>query len=189
MEELEGSYAIAVIIDDDPTVYATRNGSPLVIGVGDTANYLASDIPAFLEFTDQVVYLEDDNTVVITPDDYRITDGDGNRRQRSIETVDWDPENAEKGGYDNYMLKEIYERPTSLRQTLHGRIDGNDIALEDFPPGSFEDIDSIQFVACGTSFHAGCTERGCYSGESWTRAPISPASTPPIRRRSTKTRW
>jgi glucosamine--fructose-6-phosphate aminotransferase (isomerizing) len=164
VDKLEGSYAIAMIIDDDPTVYATRNGSPLVIGVGETANYLASDVPAFLEFTDQVVYLEDDDTVVITPDDYRITDGDGNRRQRPIETVEWDPEDAEKGGYDHYMLKEIYEQPTSLRQTLHGRIDGDDIALEDFPPGSFEDIDSIQFVACGTSFHAGMYGEGLLSG-------------------------
>jgi glucosamine--fructose-6-phosphate aminotransferase (isomerizing) len=160
---LEGSYAIAMIVDDDPTVYATRNGSPLVIGVGDTANYLASDVPAFLEFTDQVVYLEDDDVAVIEPADYRITDGNANPVSRPVETVDWDPEDAEKGEYDHYMLKEIHEQPTSLRQTLHGRIDGDDVALEDFPPGAFEETTRVQFVACGTSYHAAMYGEGLLS--------------------------
>ncbi|WP_324760579.1 glutamine--fructose-6-phosphate transaminase (isomerizing) [Haloarcula montana] len=161
--QLDGSYAIAIIIDDDPTVYATRNGSPLVIGVGETANYLASDVPAFLEFTDQVIYLEDDDIAVITPDDYRISDGNGSWVPRPVETVDWDPEDAEKGKYDHYMLKEIHEQPTSLRQTLHGRIDGDDVILEEFPPGTFEGITRVQFVACGTSYHAAMYGEGLLS--------------------------
>ena len=152
--KLEGSYAIAMMVDGDQTVYATRNGSPLVVGVGETANYLASDVPAFLEFTDQVVYLQDDDIVVITPDEHRITDLDGTPVDRPIETVDWDPEDAEKGGFDHYMLKEIHEQPVALRQTVDGRIDGGDVALEDFPPGTFEDVTRIQLVACGTSYHA-----------------------------------
>jgi len=163
--ELDGSYAIALIVDDEPIVYATRNGSPLVVGVSETANYLASDVPAFLEFTDQVIYLEDDDVAVIGTENYRITDTDGGRVSRQVETVDWDPEDAEKGSYDHYMLKEIHEQPMALRQTLHGRIDGDDIVLEDFPPGSFEAIDSVQLVACGTSYHAAMYGEGLLS--SW----------------------
>ncbi|QSG05429.1 glutamine--fructose-6-phosphate transaminase (isomerizing) [Halapricum desulfuricans] len=155
VDQLEGSYAIALLVDGDPTVYATRNGSPLVIGDGQSANYLASDVPAFLEFTDRVVYLEDDDIAAVTPEGYRITDVDGTPVSRSVETVDWDPEDAEKGSYDHYMLKEINEQPMALRQTLHGRIDGDDVVLEDFPPGSFEDVSNVQLVACGTSYHAG----------------------------------
>ncbi|WP_336134063.1 glutamine--fructose-6-phosphate transaminase (isomerizing) [Natronomonas amylolytica] len=153
--ELDGSYAIAMIIDGDPAVYATRNGSPLVVGVGDDANYLASDVPAFLEFTDRVVYLEDDDVAVITADDYRVTDTKGDAVSRPVETVEWDSEDAEKGGYDHYMLKEIHEQPVALRQTIHGRIEGEDVVLEEFPPGTFTDIDRVHFVACGTSYHAG----------------------------------
>ncbi|MEF8914564.1 glutamine--fructose-6-phosphate transaminase (isomerizing) [Natronomonas sp.] len=153
--ELDGSYAIAMLIDGDPAVYATRNGSPLVVGVGEDANYLASDVPAFLEFTDRVVYLEDDDVAVITPDDYRITDATGSSVSRPVETVEWDPEDAEKGGYDHYMLKEIHEQPVALRQTIHGRIEGEDVILEDFPPGTFADVSRVQFIACGTSYHAG----------------------------------
>lgn len=155
VNELDGSYAIAMMVDDDPTVFATRNGSPLVVGVGESTNYLASDVPAFLEFTDRVVYLKDDDIVVITPEGHRITDTAGNQVSRPIERVEWDPEDAEKGGYDHYMLKEIHEQPVSLKQTLHGRIDGGDVTLDEFPPGTFEGIDRVQFVACGTSYHAG----------------------------------
>jgi glucosamine--fructose-6-phosphate aminotransferase (isomerizing) len=152
--QLEGSYAIALLVDDDPTVYATRCGSPLVIGVGDSANYLASDVPAFLEFTDRVVYLKDDDVATLRPDEFRITDLDGEAVDRPVESVDWDPEDAEKGSYDHYMLKEIHEQPVALRQTLHGRIDGDDVVLESFPPGSFEEVSTVHFVACGTSYHA-----------------------------------
>ena len=155
IDRLEGSYAIAVIIDDELAVYATRNGSPLVIGVGDDARYLASDVPAFLHRTDQVVYLEDDDVVVLTADDHRITDLRGTPITRPIETVDWDPEDAEKGSYDHYMLKEIHEQPMALRQTLHGRIGDDDVDLESFPPGTFEEVDRVRLLACGTSYHAG----------------------------------
>jgi glucosamine--fructose-6-phosphate aminotransferase (isomerizing) len=104
VDELEGSYAIAIMVDDDPTVYATRNGSPLVVGVGESANYLASDVPAFLEFTDRVVYLKDDDVVAVRPDGYDITDVDGSPVSRPVETIDWYPEAAEQGSYDHSML-------------------------------------------------------------------------------------
>ena len=151
---LEGSYAIAMTVAGDPRVYATRNGSPLVVGVGDGQNYLASDVPAFLEFTDQVVYLEDGDTVVVGPDEYRVTDGSGAAVDRAVETVEWAPESAEKSGYDHFMLKEIQEQPNALRQTIEGRIRDGGVDLEAFPPGSFTGVSSVQFVACGTSYHA-----------------------------------
>ena len=155
LSEIEGSYAIAMIVENEPAVYGARSGSPLVVGVGDGANFLASDVPAFLDFTDRVVYLEDDDVVVVTANGYRVTDTAGDAVVRPVETVDWNPEDAMKGSYDHYMLKEIHEQPVALRQTLNGRINGDDVVLEDFPPGTFEDISRVQLVACGTSYHAG----------------------------------
>ncbi|WP_134671946.1 glutamine--fructose-6-phosphate transaminase (isomerizing) [Halorussus marinus] len=157
IEKLSGSYAVAMITSHDHAVYATRRGSPLVLGVSDGEYFLASDVPAFLDFTDDVVYLDDGDVVVVEPDGHRITSADGERVDRAIRTVDWDPEDAGKGGYDHYMLKEIHEQPAALRQTLRGRADPatGEIHLEDFPPGTFEGVKRVQFVACGTSYHAG----------------------------------
>ena len=156
IRELEGSYAIATIVDGRETIYATRSGSPLVVGVGDGERYLASDIPAFLEYTDSVVILEDGDVAKIEADDHVITDIDGRPIDRQVETVDWEAEDATKGEHDHYMHKEIHEQPTALDQTLHGRIDRDrgDVDLADFPPGTFEDVEQIHFVACGTSFNA-----------------------------------
>ncbi|USZ68118.1 glutamine--fructose-6-phosphate transaminase (isomerizing) [Halorussus salilacus] len=155
--KLSGSYAVAMLTRHDHAVYATRSGSPLVLGVDDGEYFLASDVPAFLDFTDDVIYLDDGDVVEVSPDGHRITTLDGEAVQRSIQTVDWDPEDAGKGGYDHYMLKEIHEQPAALRQTLRGRADPStgDIHLEDFPPGTFEGVERVQFVACGTSYHAG----------------------------------
>ena len=155
VDVLEGSYAIAMIHEDVETVFATRSGSPLVLGVGDDANYLASDVPAFLEFTNRVVYLEDGDVAIVTPDSYRVTDLAGNDVSRPEEVVDWAPEDTGKGEFDHYMLKEIHEQPTALRQAIQGRLDGDDVSLEGFPPGSFEGVRRVHFVACGTSYHAG----------------------------------
>jgi glucosamine--fructose-6-phosphate aminotransferase (isomerizing) len=155
IEQLDGSYAIAAVVGDEPAIYAARSGSPLVVGVGDSEHFLASDVPAFLEFTDRVAYLKDGDVVVLTEDGYRVTDASGDTVVRPVETVDWTPEDAKKGSYDHFMLKEIHEQPMALRQTLHGRIDGDDVVLEDFPPGAFEDVSRVQLVACGTSYHAG----------------------------------
>ncbi|SDJ88619.1 glutamine--fructose-6-phosphate transaminase (isomerizing) [Natronorubrum texcoconense] len=154
VETLEGSYAIAAIVDGEEAVYAARKGSPLVLGLDDEEWFLASDVPAFLDHTDEVIYLEDGDIVVLDPDSYRITDLEGTPIDRSTDTVDWDPEDAGKGEYDHYMLKEINNQPTSLSNTIEGRIDDGDVALEELPAGTFEDVETVQFVACGTSYHA-----------------------------------
>ena len=163
--KLSGSYAVAMISERDHAVYATRRGSPLVLGVSDGEYFLASDVPAFLDFTDDVIYLDDGDVVVVEPDDYAITTLEGSPVSRSVQTVDWDPEDAGKGGYEHYMLKEIHEQPTALRQTLRGRADETtgDIELDDFPAGTFEDVGRVQFVACGTSYHAGLVGAGFLS--------------------------
>jgi len=155
VRELDGSYAVAMIVSGEQRVFATRHGSPLVVGLGDRTQYLASDVPAFIQYTDRVIYLEDGDVAVVGPSGHHVTDQAGKPVDRSVETVDWEPEAAEKGGYDHYMLKEIQEQPTSLRQTLEGRVHEESVSLESFPPGSFTDVSTVQFVACGTSYHAG----------------------------------
>jgi glucosamine--fructose-6-phosphate aminotransferase (isomerizing) len=152
---LEGSYALAMIAAGEETIYAARDGSPLVVGLDEDATHLASDVPAFIEQTDRVVYLKDGDTAVLTQEGCRVTDAAGRPVDRPAETVEWSPEAAEKGGHDHYMFKEIQEQPTALRQAIEGRIDGSDVVLEDFPPGAFADVTEVHLVACGTSYHAG----------------------------------
>jgi len=156
IDELEGSYAVTAMLTGEHVLYAARQGSPLVVGMEDNEYFLASDVPAFLEYTDSVVYLEDGDVVIVDDDGVEFTNLEGEPVVREPETVEWDPEQAGKGEYDHFMLKEIYEQPTALAQAIEGRVDPeNDrIALTDFEPGTFADIESVQFVACGTSYHA-----------------------------------
>ena len=155
LDEIEGSYAIAMVVAGSDVVYAARNGSPLVVGLGEEANYLASDVPAFIEHTGSVVYLDDGDVAEIGPDDYRVTDWHGRHRDRPVRTVDWTAEDAEKGRHDHYMHKEIHEQPRALTQTLQGRLTEDDgVALDDVSTDAFEGIERVQFVACGTSYHA-----------------------------------
>ncbi|SEV82292.1 glutamine--fructose-6-phosphate transaminase (isomerizing) [Natrinema salifodinae] len=156
IDELEGSYAVTAMVSGEHVLYAARQGSPLVVGMEDGEYFLASDVPAFLEYTDSVIYLEDGDVVIVDEDGVEFTDLDGDPIVREPETVEWDPEQAGKGEYDHFMLKEINEQPVSLAQAIEGRIDpiNGRIALSDFEPGSFADVDSVQFVACGTSYHA-----------------------------------
>ncbi|GAA0534736.1 glutamine--fructose-6-phosphate transaminase (isomerizing) [Halorubrum ejinorense] len=156
VDRIDGSYAVAAVIGGRKAVYAARNDSPLVVGAGDSTQYLASDVPAFLEFTDRVAYLEDGDVVRVTPSGFTVTDADGERVRRATETVDWDPKDTGKGGYDHYMLKEINEQPTALGRSVSGRTDsaGSTVDLDGFPAGEFEGVDRVHLVAMGTSYHA-----------------------------------
>ncbi len=160
LKTLEGSYAIAMVISGEDTIYAARSGSPLVVGIGEEGYYLASDVPAFLEFTEDVIYLEDGDIVILSDSGYKTIDENGAPVSRSVETVEWSPEGAEKGGFDHYMLKEIHEQPTALERATRGRAltdarmtDGG-AATNELDPSFIEDIESVQFIACGTSYHA-----------------------------------
>ena len=150
---LEGSYAVSVVISGVDRIFAARNDSPLVLGIGDEAYYLASDVPAFRDHTDRVVYLADGEFVVVDADGYRVTTLDGGPVEKTEDTVDWDPEETGKSGYDHFMLKEIHEQPRALRQCLRGRVDelAGQVDLADLGDLSPR---GLHLVACGTSYHA-----------------------------------
>ena len=157
VERLEGSFALAVMVDGTDGIVVARQDSPLVVGHGDEGNFVASDVPAFVEHTRTVTFLEDGDVAAITAEDVEIWN-DGTPVEREPTTVEWDAEAAEKGGYDHYMLKEINEQPQSLRQALTGRLDeleGEvDLDLE-LRPEFLQSLEEIQIIACGTSYHAG----------------------------------
>ncbi len=152
--QLEGSYAIAAVFEDTETIYAARQDSPLVLGIGSGATYLASDVPAFIKHTNQVIYLEDGQFARLSAESVTVTDSAGNPVEMPVETVDWDPEAAGKSGYEHFMLKEINEQPAALRQCLRERVDelAGTVSCADLE--GLETPGSVQFVACGTSYHA-----------------------------------
>jgi glucosamine--fructose-6-phosphate aminotransferase (isomerizing) len=156
--DLSGSFAIAMVHEDGETVYAARRGSPLVFGVGEGTYYLASDVPAFLEHTDRVVYLEDGDVLRMAPDGYDVRTVEGKPVERPVEQVEWTADEVEKGRYDHYMLKEIHEQPTALAQTVRGRVDpaSGAAAFDALDAETLADVERVQFVACGTSYHAAC---------------------------------
>ncbi|ELY55752.1 glutamine--fructose-6-phosphate transaminase (isomerizing) [Natronococcus jeotgali] len=154
VDRLEGSYAVAAVFEGSETVYAARNESPLVLGVADDGTYLASDVPAFIEYTDRVIYLEDGEFARLEGDEIAVTDAEGRTVETSIETIEWDPEDAGKSGYDHYMRKEINEQPAALRDCFRGRLDelSGRVTLEEFEGVELDR--PVTLVACGTSYHA-----------------------------------
>ena len=157
VERLEGSFALGVVAAGHDGIVAARRGSPLVLGFADHGTFLASDVPAFIEHTRRVSYPEDGDVIHVTADGATVYD-DGEKVSREVVEVEWDAEAAEKGGYDHYMLKEIHEQPTALRQAISGRIDQvkGEVDLElDLPAEYLNSLEEVQFVACGTSYHAG----------------------------------
>ena len=154
VDRVEGSYALAVVFAGTDHILATRRDSPLVLGV-DTAHYfLASDVPAFIEHTNRVIYLADDQFVRLTPAGYTVTDAAGAVVPVAVDTVDWTAEDASKSGYDHYMLKEIYEQPSALRTGLRGRLSELESRVTLGDLAELGPVDAVTFVACGTSYHA-----------------------------------
>jgi len=174
MRMVEGALAVAVIRTDEPDlIVAARRGSPLVLGVGDGEAFVASDMPAILAHTRRMVVVEDDRVAVVTPAGVTVTDLDGNEVEAPERLVEWDLEAAEKGGYEDFMLKEIHEQPTALRDTLRGRLDpAGRVVLDELPLGgrAARSFDKVFVVACGTSFHAAMMAK--YAIERWTRLPV-----------------
>ncbi len=158
---VHGSFAIVVICADEPDkIIAAKKASPMIVGLGEGETYLASDIPAIIGKTKRVYIIEDDEFVVIKSDSVVITDFAGNPIAKEIFEVTWDVEAAEKGGYEHFMLKEIHEQPTALRETLRGNIKNNMIDLSDLGIDDiFTDVEKIYIVACGTAYHAGLVGR------------------------------
>ncbi len=170
LAEVQGAYAIVVAHQNHEEIVVARTVSPLVIGLGEGENLVASDVPALLPYTRRVIFLHDGDMAVITRDTVRVTDLKGAPLEREVVEVEWSLEDAEKGGYPHYMLKEIYEQPTALQNTLGGRLheESAEVALGlDLDPRSF---DRVHVIACGTAFYAGWV--GKYLIEALARIPV-----------------
>jgi glutamine---fructose-6-phosphate transaminase (isomerizing) len=164
LPHVEGTYGLAVISETDPrTIVVARRGSPLLIGVGDREYLVASDANAVLPLTRSVVHLDDGDVAVLTPDGYRVFDGEAHLRERVVDDVRWDSETLALGGYPHFMLKEICEQGHTVRSTLRGRLlPGAGTARLNglqLPPARCSAIRRIVIVACGTSWHAGLIGR------------------------------
>lgn len=156
LKKLSGAYAFGLIIDDHPDhIYAARAGSPLAIGIGDSEMYVGSDALALAQLTTKMIYLEEGDWAVITPDSYRIFDRHDNAVEREITIISGGPAMAEKGNYRHFMLKEIYEQPETVGRTMSNYID-EFRNTADMPDGlDFTDIERVIIIACGTASYAG----------------------------------
>ncbi|MBP8612683.1 MAG: glutamine--fructose-6-phosphate transaminase (isomerizing) [Candidatus Atribacteria bacterium] len=171
---LEGSYAIAVLSSEEKNHFVcVRKDSPLIVGIGKGENFIASDIPAVLPYTKDIIILENGDIVDIFKDKAVIYDKDLNRIERPIQTVNWSVQDAQKGGFKHFMLKEIFEEPTIIKEAMRGRIkDGKiDIPEIDLDKEFLENLNQVYFVACGTAYHAGLV--GKYLVEKYLRIPAS----------------
>lgn len=159
VKQLEGAYGVAVIHADEPNrIVCARSGSPLVLGLGLGENFLASDQLALRQVTDRFIYLQEGDIAEITPDHYRIWDKDGKQQTRGVEQITDVIDSAEKGQFRHYMLKEIFEQPKVVANTLLGRIGARTILEEAFGIDAKVILDktkAVQIVACGTSYHSG----------------------------------
>jgi glutamine---fructose-6-phosphate transaminase (isomerizing) len=174
MKRTDGALALVVMRASDPDLLVgARRGSPLVVGKGDGENFLASDIPAFLEHTRRMVVVDEDRVVEITKESIRITDLEGTELPLDERVIEWDLEAAEKGGFSTFMEKEIHEQPRAIADTLRGRIrrDGLvDLSELGLDPERLRIVDKAYVVACGTSFHAAMMAK--YAIERWVRLPV-----------------
>ncbi|ADH62051.1 glucosamine/fructose-6-phosphate aminotransferase, isomerizing [Allomeiothermus silvanus DSM 9946] len=170
LQEAYGAYGLVVAHQNSEEIVVARTVSPLVIGIGEGENFVASDVPALLPYTRRVIFLHDGDMAVITREGVRVTDLAGNRVERGVVEVDWSLEASEKGGYPHYMLKEIYEQPWVLENTLGGRLREEEAGVElglRLDPAAF---DKVHIVACGTAYYAGWV--GKYLLEALARIPV-----------------
>ena len=173
VRELEGAYALVVCSVDDPEVLVgVRVSSPLVVGIGDGETLLASDASAVLDRTTTVIPVEEGQVVEVRQDGAVFTDFDGQVQHPEPITVDWDVAQAQKGGYDSFMRKEIDEQPAAIRDTLVGRVVGGRLVLDELHISDdvLREVNKVFVVACGTAFHSGMVAK--YAIEHWTRLPV-----------------
>ena len=173
MHRVEGSYALGIIFREHPKqVYAVRKDSPLIVGHGKDGNLIASDVPAVLKYTREVYFIQNEEIAVLTKESIDFYNVDGEDIQKESTTIDWDINAAEKGGYEHFMLKEIYEQPKAVRDTLNPRIKDGAIVIEELGMSEEEirGIRKIHIVACGSAYHVGVT--GKYVFEGMARIPV-----------------
>jgi len=160
MKTVRGSYAVAILADDKPgTIIAARKDSPLIVGLGDGENFLASDIPAVLKYTRDCYLLEDNQIAVLTKDNVTLYDTDKNVVKKDVYHVTWDVEAAEKCGYEHFMQKEIAEQPKAIHDTLSPRIKDGRVSIPELTltDEEIKNIGKIHIVACGSAWHVGMT--------------------------------
>jgi glucosamine--fructose-6-phosphate aminotransferase (isomerizing) len=169
---LRGHYAFVAVAADEPgLLVGARKECPLIVGRGDGEQFLASGIPAFLAHTRHVQYIENDEIVVARPDSVEFFTADGTPVERTVERIDWDAEEAEKGGYETFMLKEIHEQADAVAETIADRTARPDgVDLPELDDAMLSECRRIVIVACGTSYHAGLIGR--YALEEWARVPV-----------------
>lgn len=174
IKHLKGTYAINVLCKEEPGVLiGVRNGSPLIIGIGDNEMFFASDVPAILKYTHRIVYLEENEIAVLKSSSFQIFNRSGKKISRESTLIDWDISQAKKGGYPHFMLKEIFEQPHSIADTINNRIrNGGDVVFEKLKISEKElkKIKNITIISCGTAWHAGLI--GKYMLEEYAQIPV-----------------
>jgi glutamine---fructose-6-phosphate transaminase (isomerizing) len=164
IKDLKGSFAMGVISKNKPDkIVAARKESPLIVGIGEGENFIASDVPAILKYTKKVIYLEDGEVAVLTKDNVTVFDSDGKERRKNIDIIKWTLDSAQKSGFPHFMLKEIHEQPKVLKQIISSGMNGFEFNLDG--------ISNIIIIACGTAYHAGLV--GKYILEKFTRIPVT----------------
>ena len=174
VSKIKGSYALGVLSKKDPDkIIAVRKDSPLIVGLGKGENLIASDIPAILPYTRDVVIMDDGDIAVLTKDNVTFYDYLGREEEKPVTHIDWDIAAAEKGGYRHFMLKEINEQPRAIRETLRGKMTEGGFNLDgiDLPEEYVKGLSKIQIVACGTAYHAGLVAREFF--ERYIRIPTT----------------
>jgi glucosamine--fructose-6-phosphate aminotransferase (isomerizing) len=177
LAEVRGAYALGVISSDDPDhlIFARNGASPLIVGIGEGEMFVSSDTPAILQYTRKQVILQEGEMVVVGRDGYKLTDYAGNPIARAVGHVTWDATSAEKGGYKHFMLKEMFEQPTVIKETIAGRVDDEDDVqlageIGDISTELLKNISKIAITGCGTAYHAGMV--GMYLLRSLVKLPV-----------------
>lgn len=169
-----GSYALGILCADHPdTIYAVRESSPLILGIGEKENYFASDVTALVHHTRTIIYLDDGEFAALTPSGITVFDCTGKPRSKDVSNITWSVEASEKGGYEHFMLKEIMEQPKAVTAALSPRIQGDEIVLDDFnlTQEELRKFNKIVITACGSAYYAGYA--GKYAIEKLCRLPVS----------------
>ncbi len=167
MHRVEGSYALGIIFMDHPDViYSVRKDSPLIVGRGKDGNLIASDVPAVLKYTREVCFIENEEIAKLSRDGIEFFNVDGDLIEKDFKTIEWDINAAEKGGYEHFMLKEMYEQPKTVRDTMNPRIKDGQIIIDEL--GMTEEeiraIRKIHIIACGSAYHTGVTSKYIFEG-------------------------
>ena len=159
-ERLQGSYALGIVCADEPErIFAVREASPLILGVGIGSNYFASDVTALVAYTKNIIYLEDGEFAEITSDNIQIYDCAGKPIEKHTNRITWDIQAAERGGYEHFMLKEIMEQPRAIEAAMSPRLQNGELQLDDLelPDDYLKSINKIVITACGSAYYAGCS--------------------------------